>query len=64
MTPSHAAPGRATRRALVVAAGLAVYGLGAQLMGAMDLRELKGPLRRPPRAAASPSDPAGGPDLT
>jgi putative peptidoglycan lipid II flippase len=50
--------------ALVVAAGLAVYGLGAQLMGAMDLRELKGLLRRPPRAAASPSDPAGGPDLT
>lgn len=50
--------------ALLVATGLAVYGLGAQLMGAMDLRELKGLLRRPPRAAASPPDPAGGPDLT
>ena len=45
-----------------VAAGMAVYGLAAQLFGAMDLRELKTLLRRPGRTP--PVEPAGGADLT
>ena len=48
--------------AILVGVGMAVYGLAAQLFGAMDLRELKGLLRRP--AKAPPPEAAGGPDLT
>ncbi len=48
--------------AILVAAGMAVYGLAAQLFGAMDLRELKTLLRRPGRTP--PVEPAGGADLT
>jgi putative peptidoglycan lipid II flippase len=48
--------------AILVVAGIAVYGLAAQLFGAMDLRELKTLLRRSGRTP--PPEPAGGADLT
>jgi putative peptidoglycan lipid II flippase len=55
-------PLRIAALAILVAAGMTVYGLAAQLLGAMDLRELKSLLRRPQRQP--PVEPAGGADLT
>ena len=46
--------------AILVVAGVTVYGLAAQLFGAMDLRELKTLLRRSGRT--QPVEPAGGGD--
>lgn len=48
--------------AIIVVAGLALYLTAAQIMGAMDLRELKSLLRRPVKAP--PVEPAGGPDAS
>ncbi len=64
LTPWFAGPEplRIGALAILVGVGMAVYGLAAQLLGAMDLRELKGLLRRP--AKAPPPEAAGGPDLT
>jgi putative peptidoglycan lipid II flippase len=49
--------------AALVGAGLAVYAAAAQLLGAFDLRDARGMLRRKARPGAPPLDPAKGSPL-